>query len=67
MWRVEAILKLGRMRWLKGVEYADQKEANKVLAEIATEANAPASVKVAVDVAQKLTAADMSNLFDRDQ
>jgi hypothetical protein len=66
MWRTEAIMKLGRMRWLKGVDYADQLEANEVLAQIATESNLPPTVKVAVDRAQKLTAADMSNLMDRE-
>jgi hypothetical protein len=66
MWRVEAIMKLGRMRWLKGVDYADQLQANELLAQFASEPNLPPTVKVAVDRAQKLTAAEMFNLMDRE-
>ena len=66
MWRVETIMKLGRMRWLKGVDYADQLQANELLTQIAAEPNLPPTVKVAVDRAQKLTAADMFNLMDRE-
>jgi hypothetical protein len=35
-----------------------------LLAQIAAEPNLPPNVKVATDIAQKLTAADMSNLLD---
>lgn len=55
MWRVEAILKLGRMRYMRGVRYGDQRDANVVLAELAARTDLPPSVKAAAIAARDLT------------
>jgi hypothetical protein len=58
MWRTEAILKLGRMRWMKGVKYGDQRGANQVLTELAGRTDLPPNVKAAAVAARDLTVKD---------
>jgi len=55
MWQTEAILKLGRMRYMRGVKGADQRDANKVVAELAARTDVPANVKAAAVAARDLT------------
>ncbi|QOV92162.1 hypothetical protein [Humisphaera borealis] len=55
MWQVEAILKLGRMRYMQGVKYGDQRDASLVLAELAARTDLPANVKAAAVAARDMT------------
>jgi hypothetical protein len=55
MWQVEAIMKLGRMRFMRGVRAADQRDANLVVKELAAKDNLPPSVKAAAIAARDLT------------
>jgi hypothetical protein len=65
MWRSEALLKLGRMRWMKGVQSADQRDAKLVLEQTVAQQGLPAAVRVAADRALKLDA-DSFQETDRD-
>jgi hypothetical protein len=55
MWRTEAALKLGRMRWMRSVTAADQKGANRTLKQLADDPSAPLSVRAAAVAARDLT------------
>lgn len=55
MWQVEAILKLGRMRFMRGVKGPDQRDANKVLNELAARTDLAPNVKAAAVAARDLT------------
>ncbi len=55
MWRTEAALKLGRMRWMKSVTAADQKGANRTLKQLADDSSAPLSVRAAAAAGRDLT------------
>lgn len=55
MWQTEAILKLGRMRYMSGVKYGDQRDAAVVLAELAARNDLPPGVKRAAIAARDLT------------
>ena len=55
MWRTEAALKLGRMRWMLSVTAADQKGANRTLKQLADDPSAPLSVRTAAAAGRDLT------------
>jgi hypothetical protein len=55
MWRTEAALKLGRMRWMGSVTAADQKGANRTLRQLADDPSAPLSVRAAAAAGRDLT------------
>ena len=55
MWRTEALLKLGRMRWMMGVKYGDQKWSLRVLKQVAEEQSAPENVKAAAVAGRDMT------------
>jgi hypothetical protein len=55
MWRTEAALKLGRMRWMGSVRAADQKGASRTLRQLADDPSAPLSVRVAAAAGRDLT------------
>ena len=56
MWRSEALLKLGRIRWMQGAEAADQRDAKLVLEQTVAQPGLPPAVRVAADRALKLDA-----------
>src|SRR5687768_15130341 len=55
MWRAEAALKLGRMRWMKSVKGADQRGANHTLRLLAEDPSAPPGVRAAAAAGRDLT------------
>lgn len=55
MWRTEAVLKLGRMRWMTGVKFGDQRGAGEVLKDLAGRADLPPNVKAAAVAGRDLT------------
>jgi hypothetical protein len=55
MWRTEAALKLGRMRWMGSVKAADQKGANRTLKQLADDPSVPLSVRTAAAAGRDLT------------
>lgn len=55
MWRTEAALKLGRMRYMASVRAADQKGANRTLRQLADDPSAPLSVRTAAAAGRDLT------------
>jgi hypothetical protein len=55
MWRTEAALKMGRMRWMKSVTPADQVGANRLLKQLADDPSAPLSVRSAAAAGRDLT------------
>lgn len=54
MWQTEAILKLGRLRWMRGVKYGDQKGAMRVLKQLADRTDLPPNAKAAAIAARDL-------------
>ncbi len=55
MWRTEAILKLGRMRFMKGVPFGDQKGAVRLLKQMSDDASLDPRVRAAAQTARDLT------------
>jgi len=55
MWRTEAMLKLGRMRYMSDASYGDQTGAHRTLKLYADRSDIPAPVKVAARVGRDLT------------
>lgn len=54
MWQTEALLKLGRMRWMKGVKYGDQRGAERILKAMADRPDVKANVKAAAKAGRDL-------------
>ena len=54
MWQTEALLKLGRMRWMKGVKYGDQRGAERILKLMADRPDVKPNVKAAAKAGRDL-------------
>lgn len=54
MWQTEALLKLGRMRYMVGVKYGDQRGAERILKEMADRPDVKPNVKAAATAGRDL-------------